>query len=159
MSNVREKYFWFVAATDDHVEIAALAAVPNKHSRQSMVADTTTGERSHFALDERIATELRTYLMMRRLPPTDDHLSYYTTHTHLPLLGQCAQMLSSCPATSVPSECAFTGAGQTYEGRPTMSAKNAEMLVVCKYAFRRGMRCSIMKCPGDVSAALFNDDD
>lgn len=130
--------------------------MPEKRSRLSLVADTTTGDVSDFALNERITIELGSYLMMSRLAPTGDPLKYYATHTHLPLLARCAHMLLSCPATAVPSERVFSGAGGTYEGRPRLSAKTAEMLVVSKYALKRGLRCDIQSHSDNVNDALFN---
>lgn len=145
---------------DEHAAPAIVnAKVSEKRCRLSLVVDTSSGEQPTFALDDRITTELRSYMMMPRLKPTDDPLAYYTTHTHLPLLARCARMLLPCPATSVPSERVFSAAGQSYVGRPSLSAKNAEMLIVCKYAFKRGIRCDIRKNNGIVNDAVFNFDD
>ena len=56
-------------------------------ARFSLVADTTTVEQPS-PLAERITTELRSYLIMPRLPPTADSLSYYSmTFVTCPSLG------------------------------------------------------------------------
>jgi hypothetical protein len=65
-------------------------------------------------------------------------------------------MLLSCPTTSVPSERIFSGAWGTYEERPRLSAKTAEMLVVSKYALKRDLCCDIQSHSDNVNDALFN---
>jgi len=82
------------------------------------------------SLTDELETELAKYLAAPCQPRASDPFTWQRDNTaRFPLLSDAAQRYLAAPATSVPSECLFSSAG---DNRTCSLAENLERLVFLK---------------------------